>query len=75
MDSHATYEVLPIEVRRRDTATVAVCEILCSGRGEVSELAEGARLEIAYSPTRRVAGSNPALSASKTASSERAVPT
>ena len=34
------------------------------GRGEVSELAEGARLEIAYSPTRRVAGSNPALSAS-----------
>ncbi len=33
-------------------------------RGEVSELAEGARLEIAYSPTRRVAGSNPALSAS-----------
>ena len=34
-----------------------------SARGEVSELAEGARLEIACVPKRCVEGSNPSLSA------------
>ena len=45
------------------TPSFASSSASLEARGEVSELAEGARLEIACVPKRCVEGSNPSLSA------------
>ena len=50
-------------VRQMRERKIRTPVLLLSARGEVSELAEGARLEIACVPKRCVEGSNPSLSA------------